>query len=140
MILLDTSVLSRVFRRRRTGPEERRLQDAVEGLMVGDAPLGLPGVVLQEVLTGIRSVKQFADLERRLIASFSIVHPSTEDYVAAARLRNTCLASGLNVSGTDCLIAALAVAGSHELFAADSHFPAIAKHAPLKLYKVEGVA
>ena len=64
MILLDTSVLSRVFRRRRMGPEEQRLQAVVEELMSGDVPLGLPGIVLQEVLSGVRKEKQFADLER----------------------------------------------------------------------------
>ena len=46
------------------GPEEQRLQAVVEELMSGDVPLGLPGIVLQEVLSGVRKEKQFADLER----------------------------------------------------------------------------
>ena len=50
MILIDTSVLSRVFRRRRPGPHERQLQAAFERLMSGDLPAGLPGIVLQEDL------------------------------------------------------------------------------------------
>ena len=54
MILLDTSVLSRVFRRRRSGPEELQLQRTVEGLMTADAALGIPSIVLQEVLCGVR--------------------------------------------------------------------------------------
>ena len=77
MILLDTSVLSRVFRRRRMGPAERRFKSMVEELVAGKAPLGLPGIVLQEVLSGIRSKRQFADLERRLLASFTVVTPHT---------------------------------------------------------------
>ena len=134
MILLDTSVLSRVFRRRRPGPEERGLRDIVEALMKSDVALGLPGIVLQEVLSGIRGEKQFADLQERLLSAFPIVHPTTADHVQAARLRNRCLARGQNVSGIDCLIATLAVAGSHELFAVDGDFVAIARHAPLKLF------
>lgn len=140
MILLDTSVLSRVFRRRRMGPEERRVQAVVEDLMSGEVPLGVPGIVLQEVLSGVRSPKQFADLERRLLASFSIVNPSTRDHIEAARLTNKCLAAGLSASGPDCLIAVLAIAGGHELFAMDEDFRSLARHAPLKLFKVRGVA
>ena len=140
MILLDTSVLSRVFRRRQMGPEERRVQAVVEDLMSGEVQLGVPGIVLQEVLSGVRSPKQFADLERRLLASFSIVNPSTRDHVEAARLTNKCLAAGLSASGPDCLIAVLAIAGGHELFAMDEDFGSLARHAPLKLFKVRGVA
>jgi predicted nucleic acid-binding protein len=40
-------------------------------------------------------------------------------------------------SGTDCLIAAQAISGSHELFTADGDFRDIAKHAPLELYELE---
>jgi len=140
VILLDTSVLSRVFRRRRMGPEERRVQAVVEDLMSGEVPLGIPGIVLQEVLSGVRSPKQFAELERRLLASFRIVNPSTRDHVEAARLTNGCLAAGLSASGPDCLIAVLAIAGGHELFAMDEDFRSLARHAPLKLFKVRGVA
>lgn len=136
MILLDTSVLSRVFRRRRQGPVEIRLREVVERMLASDAPLGLPGVVLQEVLSGIRSDKQFADLARHLTGGFTIVHPTTTDCVAAARLRNQCLAKGLNVSGPDCLIATLVIAGHHQLFAVDDDFKAIAKHVNLKLLAV----
>ena len=134
MILLDTSVLSRVFRRRQPAAAERRLREVVDGLLAGDAPLGLPVIVLQEVLSGVRSERQFAALENKLLSAFAIVHPLTDDYVGAARLRNRCLAKGLNVSGIDCLIATVAISGAHELFAVDTDFPAIARHAPLKLY------
>lgn len=133
MILLDTSVLSMAFRRRHPGNEERRVQVAVEAFMAGDAAIGLPGIVLQEVLSGIRSEKQFVELRDHLVSAFAIVHPTTSDHVEAARLKNKCLAKGLNVSGIDCLIAAVAVAGDHELFAVDGDFVSIAKHAPLRL-------
>lgn len=135
MILLDTSVLSRVFRRRRPGPEERRLHGVVAALMADDRPLGLPGIVLQEVLSGIRSEKQFEDLEQRLLASFSILNPGTAEHVQAARLKNRCLGKGITASGPDCLIAALTIAGGHELFAADDDFRTIAEFSALKLFQ-----
>jgi len=135
VILLDTSILSRVFRRSRLGAAEQQLRNVVEGLMAGELPLGLPGIVLQEVLSGIRSVRQFAELEHRFLAAFVIVLPSIEDHVAAARLQNKCLAAGISVSGPDCLIAVLAISGNHELFTADNDFKSIARHAPLKLFE-----
>lgn len=135
MILFDTSVLSRVFRRRRPGAEERRLQALFEGLMVSDERLGLPGIVLQEVLSGMASPKQFADLRGRLLAALTVIAASRDDHVEAARLKNQCMVKGLNVSGIDCLIAATAIAGDHELFAVDGDFEDISKHAPLRLYR-----
>jgi len=140
VILLDTSVLSRVFRRRRMGPSEHRLGTAVERLMNSDADVGLPGIVLQEVLSGIRSEEQFSDLERRLVNAFTILHAQTPDHVEAARLKNRCLAKGLTASGPDCLIATLTIAGNHILFALDDDFRAIAKHSDLKLVSTSGFA
>lgn len=140
MILLDTSVLSRVFRRTRPGADERRLQEVFGELMAGDAPLALPGIVLQEVLSGIRTHRQFVDLSAKLLAGFAIVPEGVSEHVEAARLKNVCLGKGLNVSGIDCLIAACALVGAHELFTVDEDFAAIAKHAPLKLYKGHHVA
>ena len=136
MILIDTSVLSRVFRRRRPGPDERRLGEAINELLAGEAELGLPGIVLQEVLSGIRSAPQFEELERRLLASFEIVLPGVSDYVEAARLRNKCLARGLALSGPDCLIATLAISGGHELLTLDRDFAAVARLSPLHLYNL----
>ncbi len=134
MIVFDTSVLSRVFRRARPGAEERRLQAVFDELMAGDAALGLPGIVLQEVLSGIRSHRQFDDLAAKLTTAFTILPEGAREHVEAARVKNVCLAKGLNVSGVDCLIAACAMTGSHELFAVDDDFAAIARHVPLRLF------
>jgi predicted nucleic acid-binding protein len=135
VILFDTSVLSRVFRRRRSGPEERRLQAVFDELMAADVPVGLPGIVLQEVLSGIRSHRQFNDLAAKLLAAFTVVAEGAPEHLEAARVKSACLGKGLNVSGVDCLIAACAISGNHELFAVDEDFEAIAKHAPLRLFR-----
>jgi predicted nucleic acid-binding protein len=140
VILLDTSVLSRVFRRTRPGVEERRLQAEFDELMAGDVPLALPGIVLQEVLSGIRTRRQFVGLSAKLLGGFAIVPEGVSEHVEAARLKNVCLGKGLNVSGIDCLIAACALVGAHDLFTVDEDFAAIAKHAPLKLHKGHHVA
>lgn len=134
MILLDTSVLSRTLRRRKPGPDERALAAFLERLLASDVPVGLPGVVLQEILNGIRDEKAFTDLEGRLVSSFPIILATTADHVAAARLRNHCLTHGLTAATVDCLIAAVAIVGGHDLFTLDDDFRQIAKHAPLKLF------
>jgi predicted nucleic acid-binding protein len=95
VILLDTSVLSRVFRRSRLGPTEQRVRETFARLMESESALGLPGIVLQEVLSGIRSDKQFAELELRLLSAFTIVLPSANDHIEAARLKTNAWAKGL---------------------------------------------
>ena len=135
MILFDTSVLSRVFRRSRPGAEERRLQAVFDELMASDVPLGLPGIVLQDVLSGVRSQRQFTDLSAKLLAGFTVISEGVPEHVEAARLKNVCLGKGLNVSGIDCLVAACALVGGHKLFTVDEDFAAIARHAPLELFR-----
>lgn len=135
MILLDTSVLSRIFRRRRPGPAERALHAAFETLLSSDQPVGLPGIVLQEVLSGLKSEKQVLELRMKLLAAFAIVPATVDDHVQAARLKNGCLARGMNVSSIDCLIAASAIAGRHSLFSIDQDFEAISRHSELKLVR-----
>jgi predicted nucleic acid-binding protein len=135
MIIFDTSVLSRVFRRKRAGAEERRLQAVFQDLMASEDPLGMPGIVLQEVLSGVRSQRQFSDLSARLLAAFTVLPEGVPEHLEAARVRSVCLSKGLNVSGVDCLIAACAIVGNHELFAVDDDFAAIARHVPLRLFQ-----
>lgn len=137
MILLDTSVLSRVFRRRRPQAAEATFRGTVEGLLKADVPIGLPSICLQELLSGIRSDREFNDLHERLHSAFSIIPATVADHVEAARLRNLCLAKGVDLSGADCLIAAMTIAGGHELLATDDDFAQLARHAPLRLFDVE---
>lgn len=136
MILVDTSVLSRVFRRRTAGARERGLEATFEELLASDERLALPGIVLQEALSGLRREDQFDDLRKRLVASFAIVNATTDDHVEAARLRNRCLAIGLNASGVDCLIAAQAIRLDSPLLTLDADFESLAKHTSLKLHRI----
>jgi len=108
--------------------------------MGSEHPLGMPGIVLQEALSGIRSQRQFSELAASLLASFTILPEGVAEHLEAARLRNTCLSKGLNVSGVDCLIAACAIVGHHELFAVDEDFEAMAAHVPLRLFRDHDVA
>lgn len=99
MILFDTSVLSRVFRRARVGPQERELVATFDALMRDDEPLGLPGIVLQEALSGVKAERAFRELRSRLLGAFTILPASVADNLEAARIRNRCAARGMNASG-----------------------------------------
>jgi predicted nucleic acid-binding protein len=109
---------------------------AVGELLVADAPLGIPGIVLQELLSGLCSIKQFDALQHDLLASFTIVLATQEHHIEAARLRNKCLARALGISSIDSLIAAMAIVGDHQLFAADRDFEVIARSSPLRLLSI----
>ena len=81
-----------------------------------------------------RTATNVADSSAKRLAAFTVLPEGIREHVEAARVKNVCLGKGLNVSGIDCLIAACAITGKHELFAVDEDFEAIAKHAPLRLY------
>ena len=134
MILLDTSVLSRALRRKRPGAAEKAVRSRLEQLLESEAAIGVPGIVLQEVLSGVASSKQFESLRDHLQASFAIMPATQADHIEAARVRNACAAAGLNVSTIDCLVAACAINGEHELFAIDDDYVAIARHTTLRLH------
>jgi predicted nucleic acid-binding protein len=84
--------------------------------------------------------RQFTDLEQRLLASFKILNSGTRDHLEAARLKNRCQSLGLNVSGPDCLIAVLAIAGGHRLYAIDGDLDQLAEHSPLELFRESEVS
>ena len=83
MILLDTSVVSAVLRRRRRGKLEERLSAQVQYLINGDLAVGLPGNVLQEVLSGIAERPQLERVLKAVRTSFRIVLATEEDHVTA---------------------------------------------------------
>lgn len=132
MIVLDTSVLSEVFRRRKPTEPEPAAVAAVRRMISEDWPLSVPGVVLQELLSGVRVREQFRRLES-LTDGFPLLLASRREHVAAARISNTCRRTGVSVSTVDCLIAAQTIAAAGRLFTLDSDFERIAAHTDLKL-------
>ena len=60
MIVLDTSVLSLVFRRKAKAAVDPPAALALRRMIADDWPLGIPGIVLQELLSGVRTPTQFS--------------------------------------------------------------------------------
>lgn len=134
MILLDTSVLSLAFRRRGQHGGASPAAGALRRLIEGDAPLAVPGIVLQELLSGVRGEGRFSRL-RRLIEPFPVLLAERRHHIEAARIANTCWRAGVSASTVDCLIAALAIESEAYLFTLDADFVRIARCSALKLWE-----
>ena len=133
MILLDTSVLSLAFRRRRGGEAESQVAATLRRLVAEDAPMGVPGIVLQELLSGVRTAQEF-DRLKDLMEGFPAMMARREDHVTGARIANACARKGVPTSTVDCLIAALAISRRAALFTLDTDFARMAPHCGLTLF------
>lgn len=126
MILADTSAWIDLFAER-PGAVGRHLATLIEDR----APVVLTGLVLTEILQGIRDDRTFEDLRRRLAEFPCLPLRSPDDYVEAARIFRRCRRAGLTVRGTiDCLLAALALRVRAEVLHRDRDFDAIGRACP----------
>ena len=133
MILLDTSVVSAVLRRRRKGAAEEDLTTRVATLLRGDEHVGIPGIVLQELLSGIGERRQHDRLLRAVHDSFPVVLATEGDHLKAADVANTCASLGRALSTPDALIAAQALNRRATLFTTDDDFQRLPEIVGLKL-------
>lgn len=133
MILLDTSVLSAVLRRRKKGDAERELATRVEALLHGDHAIALPGIVLQEILSGIADQAQRAKVLASVRLSFTVFLASEGDHLKAADLASAAARKGIALSTPDALIAAQALNRRATLFTRDGDFAPLVVLAGLQL-------
>ena len=133
MIFLDTSVVSAVLRRRRKGEAEDALVRKVDALLQSDEGVALPGVVLQELLSGIPERSQYDKVFNGARESFSVVLATEGDHLKAADIATTASAKGVAVSTPDALIAAQAINRRAALLTTDADFGRLAKLAGLRL-------
>ena len=128
--IVDTSVWSQALRREPVRPtaETQKLKLLLES---GER-IFLPGVILQEILQGVRQAQQSKKIFEAL-KYFPLLEAKREDYVFAAELYNQCRTKGFQGATIDFLIAALAIKNECILLSADRDFTSIAKHTALKL-------
>jgi predicted nucleic acid-binding protein len=93
----------------------------------------LCGIILQEVLQGIRDDKSYAVTKGRL-TKLPYLDMSKEIHLAAASLYRSLRARGITVPSADTSIAALAITNHIPIYTKDDHFSIIAKHTRLRLY------
>lgn len=134
MIVLDTSVLSLVFRRAAaatTHPAVRQFRRLVDD----DAGLAVPGIVFQELLSGVKNPEDFKRLEEAL-SGFPLLLADRVAHRRAAMVRNACRSAGIAAASFDCLIAAQALIADAELFTLDADFVHVARATRLKLTRI----
>jgi predicted nucleic acid-binding protein len=128
MVLVDTTVWIDFFQH----PASQNA-DKLEKLIRGFNQAALCGIVLQEVLQGIKDSKSFATTKERL-QKLPYLDMGKDVYLAAAILYRSLRSKGVTVPSTDTAIAALAILNRIPLFTSDEHFSIIAEHSRLKLY------
>lgn len=102
-------------------------------MIESDEEIVLAGVVLQEILSGVRGEEQF-DRLRAVLAGFPLILATEQTHIEAARLANACRAKGVAVSTVDCLIAALAIEHNARIFTTDKDFVHMAAHCDLQIF------
>ena len=136
MFVIDTSVWSRALRRRERSEGEPPSALLIRRLVLDNEPIGVPGIVLQELLSGVRTKKEFVRL-RKVLDPFPVLLATEEHHLLAATLYNTCKSNGLNVSPTDVLIASTAIQCRGTLITTDSDFRRMSEHIDLSVHFVE---
>lgn len=101
--------------------------------MIQEGRARIIGLVRQELLSGIKTTRQFEEL-RRTLRAFPDEGIGTSDYEAAAKASNECRAKGIAVSVSDMLICAVAAARDWSIFTADPDFNHYAKVLDINLH------
>lgn len=130
-LVVDTSVWSLVLRRPRVDDANVHIQ-IFRTQLESNNRLFLIGNILQELLDGLRSPKQFDRLVQ-LLEPFPLLELDRSTYIAAAKLRTMCRAKGVQASPVDFLIAVACSQHGYPLLTADQDFSRIARHCDLML-------
>ena len=132
MVLIDTSVWIDFFGNRPT-----RQKDLLETLIRTDEELCLCGVVLTEVLQGIRSDADYRKTKTYFNALIMLpMVPAT--FVRAADLYRSLRKEGVTIrKPIDCMIAAVAIENNVVLLHNDRDFDHIARRSALKIQPLD---
>ena len=130
MILVDSSVWIEFLR-----GHDHAIFEAVNGLIKESNRACICGIIMQEVLQGIREDREHSLVKERL-ELLPFLEAGKHTYMAAADIYRKLRRKGNTVPGADALIAAIAAEHEARLFTLDtSHFKMIAESfIGLKLY------
>ncbi|MDA8163783.1 MAG: PIN domain nuclease [Desulfobacteraceae bacterium] len=128
MVVIDTSVWIDFFRNPAADGNGR-----LEELIRENNRAAVCGLILQEILQGIKDQKLFA-LTRQRLLFLPYLEAPRDVHLLAADLYRHLRAKGVTVPSTDTIIAAVAIHHGFPLFTRDAHFSEIARHSELRLY------
>ena len=130
-VVVDTCVWSRFLRRYR--PASDPVAQEVARLVRRDA-VQMLGPIRQELLSGAQPDERFEQLKEYL-RFYPNVPLDEEDDETAASFYNRLRQRGLQGTGTDLMICAVAVRHGLKVFTTDTDFLLYAKHIPMKLHQ-----
>ena len=127
MVLVDTSVWIDFF-----SSKPHPHVNALENLILNREDLCLCGVVLTEVLQGIREDSEF-ERTRDLLTNLILLPMGYSIFLRSAEIYRTLRKKGITIKKTvDCMIAAVAIENDIPLLHNDKDFVPIEKHLGLK--------
>jgi predicted nucleic acid-binding protein len=130
MMLVDTTVWIDFFKGNST-PQVEKLESLIEN----DEDLCLCGVILTEVLQGIRSDSEYRRT-KSLLEELIFLPMRHDTFVHAAELYRNLRKKGVTIrKPIDCMIASVAIEQSVSLLHNDRDFDYIAKNSKMKVLK-----
>lgn len=129
-ILVDTSIWSLALRR---SPVQNQNIKMELSEIIKEVRVQMIGPIRQEILSGIKSKKQFNDLKKYL-SSFPDLNIETKDYEQAADFYTVCRSNGIQGSNTDFLMCSIAMNNDLEIYSNDKDFENYQKYLSIKLY------
>lgn len=130
MVLVDTSVWIDFFQ----SPDTPAALE-LERLVKGHNRVVLCGVVLQEVLQGIRSDRNYRMVREHLL-KFPYSPDNRETWLLGAEVYRQLRTRGITLPPVDVSIAAIAIHNDLTLFSRDAHFETVAHHTALRLHQI----
>ncbi len=132
-VLVDTPIWSECLRRSSALKGSHRAELT---RLIKDSRVDIIGPIRQEILSGVKEVAQFDRLSG-MLAPFKDLPLDTEIFIEAARYYNLCRAKGIQGSGTDFLICAVAAKYNLEIYTTDGDFDFYASVLPISIYKIK---
>lgn len=128
MVIVDTSVWIDLLKGRESTSTRK-----LEQLLLEDADIFITGVILQEILSGIKSKKEREKVKKEF-DRFIAITPSLDTHAQAAEIFDGCKKKGYTIrSAIDCLIASLALEYDLAVLENDRDYIYIAKVFPLRI-------
>ena len=134
--IVDTSVWSQALRRPKKQSATNQAGRVLRAMVSDGQSVALPGIVLQELLSGVRVRREFERL-REVLSPFQVIYAREEHHVEAARIFNACRKKGIATTAPDALIAATTRVEHGQLLTSDNDFNHMAEIVDLKVNLID---
>ena len=135
-VLVDTSVWSLAFRKKRPDSNDKKLIEYLT-FLIRNRYAVMIGPIRQEILSGISDESTFRKLKEALKA-FPDFEITTDDYEQAAAYYNICRSNGIQGSHIDYLICSVAHNNDFLIFTLDKDFENYRKYIGIELIDMIG--